>query len=84
LLARLNPLAVLPTAILFGALDNGAEAMQRSQGISPVLVQVIQALVIMILLALDTPALARLRARKWREAAAPAAPIPAGVETPDA
>jgi hypothetical protein len=49
-----------------------------------VLVQVIQALVIMILLALDTPALARLRARKWREAAAPAAPIPAGVETPDA
>jgi general nucleoside transport system permease protein len=83
LLARLNPLAVLPTAILFGALDNGAEAMQRSQGISPVLVQVIQALVIMILLALDTPALARLRTRKWREAAAPAAPIPAGVETPD-
>ena len=45
--------------------------MQRSQGISPVLVQVIQALVIMILLALDTPALARLRARKWREVAAP-------------
>jgi simple sugar transport system permease protein len=56
LVARLNPLAIVPTAILFGALDNGAQAMQRSQGVSPVLVQVIQAMVIMILLAFDTPA----------------------------
>ncbi len=84
LLARLNPLAVLPTAILFGALDNGAEAMQRSPGH----------------LARagagdsgaghhDSAGLRYRRAcppawRKWREAAAPAAPIPAGVETPDA
>jgi ABC-type uncharacterized transport system permease subunit len=56
LVARLNPLAIVPTAILFGALDNGAQAMQRSQGVSPVLVQVIQGMVIMILLAFDTPA----------------------------
>ena len=84
LLARLNPLAVIPTAVLFGALDNGAEAMQRTQGISPVLVQVIQALVIMILLALDTPAFARLRAGKWRQIVVPAAPLPTGVETRDA
>jgi general nucleoside transport system permease protein len=54
LIARLNPLAVVPSAILFGALDNGAQAMQRTQGVSPVLVQVIQGLVIMILLAFDT------------------------------
>jgi len=54
LIARLNPLAIVPSAILFGALDNGAQAMQRTQGVSPVLVQVIEGLVIMILLAFDT------------------------------
>jgi simple sugar transport system permease protein len=56
LVARLNPLAILPTAIFFVALDNGAQAMQRTAGISPVLVQVIQALVIMLLLAFDSAA----------------------------
>jgi ABC-type uncharacterized transport system permease subunit len=53
LLARLNPLGVVPCALLFGALDNGSQAMQRAAGVSPVLVQVIQALVILILLAFD-------------------------------
>jgi simple sugar transport system permease protein len=53
LVARLNPLAIVPAALLFGALDNGAQAMQRAEGVSPVLVQVIQGLVILILLALD-------------------------------
>jgi len=53
LLARLNPLGVVPCAILFGALDNGAQAMQRAANVSPVLVQVIEALVILILLAFD-------------------------------
>lgn len=62
LLARLNPLAIVPAAAVFGALDNGAQAMQRSAGISPVLVQVIQGLVIMILLAADSGALRRARA----------------------
>ncbi len=61
LVARLNPLAIVPSAVLFGALDNGAQAMQRSAGISPVLVQVIEALVIMILLAADSGASRRLR-----------------------
>jgi simple sugar transport system permease protein len=53
LVARLNPLAIIPSAIFFGALDNGAQAMQRTAGVSAVLVQVIQALVIILLLALD-------------------------------
>jgi len=56
LVARLNPIAIVPTAILFGALDNGSQAMQRAEGVSPVLVQVIQGMVIMILLAFDTSA----------------------------
>src|SRR6202030_184345 len=54
LVARLNPLAIVVTAIFFGALDNGSQAMQRAEGVSPVLVQVIQAMVILILLAFDT------------------------------
>ena len=66
LVARLNPLAVMPTALLFGALDNGAQAMQRAQGVSPVLVQVIQGLVILILLAFDTRAWAGLSDALWR------------------
>ena len=54
LLGRLNPLGVIVTAILFGALDNGSQAMERSAGLSAVLVQVIQAIVILTLLAIDT------------------------------
>jgi simple sugar transport system permease protein len=74
LVARLNPLAVLPSALFFGALDNGAQAIQRAQGVSPVLVQATQGLVIFVLLAFDTPAL-----QKWRRGApAPAAEELAG------
>jgi general nucleoside transport system permease protein len=61
LIARLNPLGVVPASILFGALDNGAQAMQRAQGISPVLVQVIQGLVIMALLGFDAAAALAIR-----------------------
>ncbi len=61
LIARLNPLGIVASALLFGALDNGSQAMQRAQGVSAELVQVIQALVIMILLAFDTPLFDRLR-----------------------
>jgi general nucleoside transport system permease protein len=56
LVARLDPIAVLPSALFFGALDNGSQAMQRAQGVSPELVQVIQGMVILILLAFDTQA----------------------------
>jgi len=59
LVARLNPLAVVLTAGFFGALDNGSQSIQRVLGISPVLVQVIQAVVIFLLLAFDTPVLRR-------------------------
>jgi simple sugar transport system permease protein len=69
LIARLNPLAIIPSAVLFGALDNGAQAMQRSQGVSPVLVQVIEGLVIIILLAFDATAWTAVR-----EALIPSAP----------
>lgn len=64
LVARLNPLAIVLTAAFFGALDNGSQAIQRNLGISPVLVQVIQAVVILLLLAFDTPVLRRAGARE--------------------
>jgi len=73
LVARLNPLAIVPTAILFGALDNGSQAMQRAEGVSPVLVQVIQGMVIMILLAFDTSAWTGVRDAVFGEGAAEAA-----------
>jgi ABC-type uncharacterized transport system permease subunit len=53
LLARLNPLGIVFTALLFGALDNGSQAIQRTRGLSPVMVQVIEAMVIFVLLGLD-------------------------------
>lgn len=62
LVARLNPLAIVLTAGFFGALDNGSQSIQRVLGISPVLVQVIQAVVIFLLLAFDTPVLRRASA----------------------
>ena len=70
LIARLNPLAIVPSSVLFGALDNGAQAMQRTQGVSPVLVQVIEGLVIMILLAFDATAWTTLRNALWTPAPA--------------
>ncbi len=71
-MARLNPLAVVPSALFFGALDNGAQAIQRAQGVSPVLVQAAQGLIIFVLLAFDTPALG-----SWHAASPAAQELPA-------
>lgn len=48
LLARLSPLAVVPSALFFGALANGALAMQREAGVPSVATQVVQGLVILL------------------------------------
>jgi simple sugar transport system permease protein len=53
LLAALDPLWVLATALLFGALEAGAAAMQRDAGIPSVWAVAVQALVILAVLALD-------------------------------
>ncbi|MEP6781212.1 MAG: ABC transporter permease [Gemmatimonadaceae bacterium] len=53
LLARLHPLGVLVTALLFGALEAGAAAMQRDAGVPSVLVSVVEALLILMVLAVD-------------------------------
>lgn len=53
LLARLNPIGVLVTAVMFGALEAGANAMQRDAGVPSVLVSVVEALLILLVLAAD-------------------------------
>ena len=53
LLARLHPLAVVLTAIVFGALSAGGGAMQRDAGVPEVWVRGIEALVILAVLTVD-------------------------------
>jgi len=53
LLARLDARAVIPSAILFGSLEAGAGAMQRDAGVPAVLVKVVEAVLILCVLALD-------------------------------
>jgi simple sugar transport system permease protein len=47
LLARLHPLALVPSALFFGALEAGAGAMQREAGIPSVATEVVQGVVIL-------------------------------------
>jgi simple sugar transport system permease protein len=63
LLARLHPGGVAASALFFGALAAGSGAMQRTAGVSAVFVAIVQATVILALLAADSPWLAR-----WRKA----------------
>lgn len=65
LLARLHPLGVLAAGVFFAALEAGAGAMQRDAGVPSVFVTVIEALVVLAVLALD---------RAWGTAASRAAP----------
>ncbi len=51
LLARLNPIAVIPTAILYGGLTVGADAMQRRAGIPSSISLILQSLIVLLVLA---------------------------------
>ena len=53
LLARLHPLGVLATAVLFGALQAGGNAMQRDAAVPIALVNVVEALLILLVIAGD-------------------------------
>lgn len=56
LLARLRPLAIVGTGILFGALEAGAGAMQRDAGIPAVAVYVVEGVIILVLLLVEATA----------------------------
>jgi len=53
LLARLHPVGVLGTALLFGALEAGANAMQRDAGVPSVVVSVVEAVLILLIVGAD-------------------------------
>ena len=76
LIARLNPIAVIPSAILFGALDKGSQAVQRAAGVSAELVMVLQALIIMVLLALDATSAHGFGGTLRKRASRTPAPVP--------
>jgi simple sugar transport system permease protein len=48
LLARLHPLAVIPSAFFFGGLEAGAGAMQREAGVPAVITQIVQGVAILL------------------------------------
>lgn len=64
LLAGLHPIGVVGTAFLFGVLEGGASAMQRSAGVPAAWVDVVQALVILNVLVMDR--LVRRGLERWR------------------
>ena len=51
LLARLNPLAVLPTALLYGGMTVGADAMQRRANVPSSITFILQSLIVLLVLA---------------------------------
>ena len=53
LLGRLHPVAVIASAILFGALEAGAASMQRSAGVPSVVVWVVEGALILAVLAME-------------------------------
>jgi general nucleoside transport system permease protein len=60
LLARLQPLGVVTTGLLFGALEAGAGAMQREAGVPAVAVYVVEAVVILVVLLADSASRQRM------------------------
>jgi general nucleoside transport system permease protein len=73
LLARLDPWRVVVTAVLFGALEAGGSAMQRDAGVPSTLVSVIEAALILAIVAAQA---IRLR-RQAHGAGAYATPVEA-------
>ncbi len=73
LLARLNPLGVLGTAVLFGALQAGGSAMQRDAGVPIALVNVVEAVIILLVIAGDR---VRLSLARTANTVAPESALP--------
>jgi general nucleoside transport system permease protein len=69
ILARLHPLAVLGTALLFATLETGALGMQRDAGVPSVVASALEAVAILMVVALS----GRFVRIPWRTARTPAA-----------
>jgi simple sugar transport system permease protein len=59
LLARLEPLAVVPAALFFGALEAGAGGMQREAGVPAEATKVVQGVVVLLGVALSAGPISR-------------------------
>lgn len=68
LLGRGEPLAIVATGLLFGALEAGAGAMQRDAGIPAVAVAIVQATIIIVVLVTEAVGRRRLRTLAAAEA----------------
>ncbi len=65
LLARTNPIAVIPAALLLGAMDAGASLMQSRTSVEPEIISIIQALILFFVAA---PVVVRWLIRRQSEA----------------
>jgi general nucleoside transport system permease protein len=66
LLARLNPVAVIPTALLYGGMSVGADAMQRHADIPSSITFILESLAVLLVLAFDALRYYRLNPAFWR------------------
>jgi general nucleoside transport system permease protein len=73
LLARLNPLATIPTALLYGGMSVGANAMQRRASIPSSITFILQSLVVILVLAFDALRYYRINPAWWGRTSPPVA-----------
>jgi simple sugar transport system permease protein len=71
MLANLDPLGVVATAILFGGLTNGAYRLQTATGVSSSIIEAIQAIVLLCILAAFVFSRYRLKRTSHADAASP-------------
>jgi general nucleoside transport system permease protein len=71
LLARLNPAAVIPTALLYGGMSVGADAMQRRANIPSSITFILESLAVLLVLAFDALRYYRIHLGSWRGASPP-------------
>jgi len=85
LMARLNPWGIIGTAFLFGALEAGAGAMQRQANVSAVVVQIMQGLMILSIVATSAYQFRKEKSKKGLDIrqAPPTEVEPSSAEVPD-
>ena len=66
LLARLNPVAVIPTALLYGGMSVGADAMQRRASVPSSITFILQSLAVLLVLAFDALRYYKVNLSFWR------------------
>ena len=74
LLARLNPLAVIPTALLYGGMSVGADAMQRRANVPSSITFILESLAVLLVLAFDVLRYYRINRAFGGGASRPASP----------